>query len=115
MITIAIIEDSREDYEFLAEGITEYSEKSGEAVSVRRYESALRFLDEYKFNYDIVFMDIELPDINGVPASEKLATKAIEQIDDNQFDAGLRQHGVNNVFKLGIAFCGKEVKVACGE
>ncbi len=75
MINIAIIEDSREDYEFLAEGIKEYSEKSGEAVSVRRYESALRFLDEYKFNYDIIFMDIELPDINGVLASEKLRAR----------------------------------------
>ena len=75
MINIAIIEDSREDYEFLAEGIKEYSEKSGEAVSVRHYESALRFLDEYKFNYDIIFMDIELPDINGVLASEKLRAR----------------------------------------
>lgn len=46
---------------------------------------------------------------------EKLANKAIEQINDNQYDTDLRQHGVKDVFKLGIAFCGKEVKVACGE
>ena len=72
MINIAIVEDSNKDFEFLTEGIKKYSEKSGEAVSVRHYESALRFLDEYKFNYDVIFMDIELPDINGVLASEKL-------------------------------------------
>ena len=75
MISIAIIEDSREDYEFLADCIKKYSKSSGELVTVRHYESALKFLDEYKFNYDIIFMDIELPDINGVLASEKLRAK----------------------------------------
>ncbi len=75
MINIAIIEDSQEDFEYLARGIQEYSKSSGEAVTVRHYESALRFLDEYKFNCDIIFMDIELPDINGVLASEKLRAK----------------------------------------
>ena len=78
MISIAIIEDSREDYEFLANGIKKYSESSGELVAVRHYESALKFLDEYNFDFDIIFMDIELPDINGVLASEKLRAK-----DDN--------------------------------
>lgn len=75
MINIAIVEDSQEDFEYLARGIQEYSKSSGDAVTVRHYESALKFLDEYKFNYDIIFMDIELPDINGVLASEKLRTK----------------------------------------
>ena len=60
---------------------------------------------------------IELKACKGASAEtlEKLANKAIKQIDDNQYDVDLRQHGVKNVFKLGIAFCGKEVKVACGE
>lgn len=72
MINIVIIEDSEEDYKYLADGIREYSEKNGEAISVRHYASALMFLDEYKMDADIIFMDIELPDINGVLASEKL-------------------------------------------
>ena len=72
MINIVIIEDSEEDYKYLADGIREYSEKNGEAISVRHYASALKFLDEYKMDADIIFMDIELPDINGVLASEKL-------------------------------------------
>ena len=75
MINIAIIEDEREDFEYLAEGVQKYSESSGEPVAIRRYESALKFLDEYKFDFDIIFMDIELPDINGVLASEKLRSK----------------------------------------
>ena len=60
---------------------------------------------------------IELKACKGASTEtlEKLANKAIEQINDNQYDTDLRQHGVKNIFKLGIAFCGKEVKVACGE
>lgn len=75
MINIAIIEDTQEDFEYLAKGIQKYSAKSQEAVDIRHYESAFRFLDEYKFDFDIIFMDIALPDINGVMASEKLRKK----------------------------------------
>ena len=58
---------------------------------------------------------IELKACKGASAEtlERLANKAIKQIDDNQYDADLRQHGVTNILKLGIAFCGKEVKVVC--
>lgn len=75
MINIAIIEDSQEDFEYLAEGIQKYSEQSQEPVAIFHYESAIKFLDEYKFEFDIIFMDIALPDINGVMASEKLRKK----------------------------------------
>ncbi len=75
MINIAIIEDSPEDYEYLREGIEKYSAGSQESVAIRHYESAFKFLDEYKFEFDIIFMDIALPDINGLMASEKLRKK----------------------------------------
>lgn len=40
--------------------------------------------------------------------SAKLALKQIEQ---NKYDADLKLHGINNILKLGIAYCGKKVKV----
>lgn len=75
MVNIIIIEDSEEDYKYLANAIHRYSEQSGEVFSIKRYISALIFLNEYKADADIIFMDIELPDINGVLASEKLRTR----------------------------------------
>ena len=75
MINIIIIEDSQDDYKYLADAIHRYAEQSGEVFSVKHYVSALLFLNEYKADADIIFMDIELPDINGVLASEKLRTR----------------------------------------
>lgn len=75
MINIAVIEDSQEDFEYLAKGIQEYSTSSQEPVNICHYETAFKFLDEYKFDFDIIFMDIALPDINGLMASEKLRKK----------------------------------------
>ena len=62
-----------------------------------------------------VIIELKASKNSSVDMLEKLADRAIKQIDDNQYDTDLRQHGVKNVFKLGIAFCGKEVKVVCAE
>lgn len=72
MTEIIIIEDDDSDYKRLLECIENFGRESGEQLNVKRYVSALQFLDGYKSDADIIFMDIKLPDINGVQASEKL-------------------------------------------
>ena len=72
MINVAIIEDNDSDYNFLSDNIDKYSKEKACEFSISRYVSALKFLSEYKADADIIFIDIELPDINGVEASEKL-------------------------------------------
>lgn len=69
MINVAIIEDNDSDYNFLSDNIDKYSKEKACEFSISRYVSALKFLSEYKADADIIFMDIELPDINGVEAS----------------------------------------------
>lgn len=46
---------------------------------------------------------------------EKLAQTALRQIDNNQYDADLKMRGIQKILKFGIAFCGKNVKVAIEE
>lgn len=53
MINIIIIEDSEDDYKYLADAIHRYAEQSGEVFSVKHYVSALLFLNEYKADADI--------------------------------------------------------------
>lgn len=43
---------------------------------------------------------------------EKLAEIALKQIDDKNYEADLKMRGVEKIIKIGIAFCGKNVKVA---
>ena len=42
---------------------------------------------------------------------EDLSKEALDQIDDKRYDAEMREDGIKNILKLGIAFSGKKVKV----
>ena len=43
---------------------------------------------------------------------EKRAQKALKQIDEKKYDTKLKARGIKNILKIGVAFHGKEVKVA---
>ncbi len=72
MIRVAIVEDDEKDSALLERYLAEYGKESGEAFSVDVFADPLVFLDKYDASYDIVFMDIELPDMNGMQASARL-------------------------------------------
>lgn len=42
---------------------------------------------------------------------KKLAQDAILQINEKHYETELRTHGIEKVFKYGVAFCGKTVEV----
>ncbi len=72
MINIAIVEDENAAADILSGYIAEYESTAGEDMRVVRFTNAIDFLSNYKANYDIVFMDIELPELDGMTASRKL-------------------------------------------
>ena len=43
---------------------------------------------------------------------EERAQKALKQIDEKKYDTKLKARGIKNILKIGVAFHGKEVKVA---
>ena len=43
---------------------------------------------------------------------EERAQKALKQIDEKKYDTKLKARGIKNILKIGVAFYGKEVKVA---
>ena len=42
---------------------------------------------------------------------EKLSTEALNQIDEKRYDLELKEEGIENIIKLGIAFSGKKVVI----
>ena len=60
------------------------------------------FLFEFKYTSDV------RADLSA------LADKALSQIDEKRYDTELRDEGVNQIAKIGIAFRGKEVIVKRG-
>ncbi len=72
MINIAIVEDSEKDAEKLADFVRRALNEAGEQCVISPFKNSVSFLEGYRANYDIVFMDIELPDIDGMDAAKRL-------------------------------------------
>lgn len=72
MIKVAIVEDEEKEVQLLQHYLEQYGKKYGETFSIVRYANAIDFLTGYRSIYDIVFMDIELPLMNGMEACFKL-------------------------------------------
>lgn len=68
MIKIAVVEDNKKDQAIL----TEYLKKFSARFEIETFDSAVLFLTDYKPKYDIVFMDIEMPYLDGMSAAAKL-------------------------------------------
>lgn len=72
MINVAIIEDERTEREKLCEYMTRFSLESGESFRTAEFSDPTDFLTNYRAIYDLVFMDIQMPFMDGMTAAEKL-------------------------------------------
>lgn len=72
MIRIAIVEDCDADAEAVEVCLEKLAKESGETFHTEHFRHAELFLTNYKPIYDIVLMDIEMPGMNGMKASQRL-------------------------------------------
>lgn len=72
MIRVAIVEDESAVAENLAGYLARYGQENGRELSVTRFDNALKFLSVGSGNFEVVLMDIELPDLDGMSAVAKL-------------------------------------------
>ena len=72
MIKIAVVEDELEMSNILVNFINKFFEENELDVKVTVFNNALKFLDAYNFNFDLIFMDINMPSLDGINASKKL-------------------------------------------
>ena len=72
MIRIAIVDDDAR-YRSEVEGyIARYGKETGEEFEVTCFQSGMDFITDYKPVNDIVFLDIEMPLIDGMSTARKL-------------------------------------------
>ncbi|MCD8307940.1 MAG: LytTR family DNA-binding domain-containing protein [Clostridia bacterium] len=72
MYRVAIIEDEKDAAEKLQRFIEKYGQEKSLSFNIQIFGNGVDFITDYTANYDIVFMDIDLPMMNGMYCARKL-------------------------------------------
>lgn len=72
MIRLAIVEDEDSNAEILSGHIQRYAAQTGEKIISTRFSNGVDFISDYSFSFDIIFMDIKMPYMDGMTAAKKL-------------------------------------------
>ena len=72
MYRVAIVEDEWESFESIRKCFEEYTKEYGEAFNIIRFKNGMYFLGAYSSNFDIVIMDIDMPQMNGIQTAADL-------------------------------------------
>lgn len=72
MLNIAIVENDKLQAERLKDYIERFGEENGEAVRAVWFRDGVDFISDYSGEFDGVFMDIDMPLMDGMTAAEKL-------------------------------------------
>ena len=54
---------------------------------------------------------MEFKSTDSVEKLEEVSKEALEQIEAKKYDISLKQNGIKEITYLGIAFCGKKIKI----
>lgn len=73
---VAVIEDLKDDSDYLIKSIEKYQKEKGDiSFDINLFTNAEQFLNPSTSNFDILFIDIELPGMNGVELAQKIRSK----------------------------------------
>ena len=85
----------------------EYITKSNIESGLERYD----FLIEPKNKSKRAFI-MEFKSTDSVQKLEEVSKEALKQIEDKKYDISLKQNGIKEITYIGIAFCGKQIKIS---
>ena len=72
LIKVAIVEDDENCMACLQELLVRYAQECGETFHVDTFSSGIDFISDYTAEYDLIFMDIDMPLMNGYKTAKVL-------------------------------------------
>lgn len=92
MIKIAIVEDEKGAMEVIQAHLERYSKEHGLAYDLVWFDNPINFLMRYGSDFELIFLDIELPDLNGMDVAQKI----------REVDSGIALVFVTNMAQYAI-------------
>ena len=86
----------------------EYITKSNIESGLGRYDFSVEPKNKNKRAFIMEFKSTD-----SVEKLEEVSKEALEQIENKKYDISLKQNGIKEITYLGIAFCGKQIKISC--
>lgn len=80
MVRIAVVEDNREDRKEIIDNLNRYAWEEKEEIIISEFTNAIDFLDQTYLNLDMVFMDIQMPCMNGMEAAVEFRKRNTETV-----------------------------------
>ena len=84
----------------------EYITKSNIESGLGRYDFVIEPKNKAKRAYIMEFKSTD-----NIENLEEVSKEALEQIENKKYDVSLKQNGIKDITYMGIAFCGKQIKI----
>ena len=84
----------------------EYITKSNIESGLGRYDFVIEPKNKTKRAYIMEFKSTD-----NIEKLEEVSKEALRQIEDKKYDISLKQNGIKDITYVGIAFCGKQIKI----
>lgn len=100
MIKIAIVEDNKDDQQKLIKRINDYELKRNVLFTKKTFDNGIQFLENDLINYEIVFLDIEMPYMDGITLGSKIKQinpSAIIIIVSNSNQYAIKGYSINAI------------------
>ena len=75
---IAVVEDDKATREKTVEYIRRFQRENSLEISIEEFADGKELIEGYTRRYDLIFLDIEMRELNGMTAAEK-----IRRVDEN--------------------------------
>lgn len=69
---IAVVDDSREDADLLQGYISRFAKENNVSLHTSVFYASFDFLEEYQGEYDVIFLDIEMPGSDGLKTAREI-------------------------------------------
>ena len=72
MINICIVEDESDQADLLRNYIQTYGNKTNQQFNITHFSDGIDLVDEYRAQFDIILLDIQMKHLDGMVAAEKI-------------------------------------------